>query len=71
MADVISLRLYRKNRLTPAAEPRMPEPAQLYALIGLALLLHAPVSRTDACGQCGQPWPCPQVRLACRLRDGF
>ncbi|MFB9726883.1 hypothetical protein [Haloechinothrix salitolerans] len=51
----------------------VPEPVLLYELICLALLLHRPGgARPDThCDQCGKPWPCSQVRLACRLREGF
>jgi hypothetical protein len=43
----------------------------LYSLIVLALVLHAPVACDGICGQCGLDWPCPQMRLAYRLREGF
>ncbi|MBB4910588.1 hypothetical protein [Actinophytocola algeriensis] len=47
-----------------------PEPHQLYHLILLALFLHQPA--TDwSCQTCEQSWPCDQVRLAFRLREGF
>jgi len=47
-----------------------PEPDRLYDLIVLALLLHTPVPSVH-CSSCFQPWPCEQVRLAYRLREGF
>lgn len=71
LAAVIPLKPYQKNRLVPPAEPRIPEPAKLYCLAVLALMLHAPVTDGGICGQCSQDWPCPQVRLAYRLREGF
>ena len=71
LADVIPITGYRKNQLVPATEPRIPEPAQLYCLIGLTFVLHAPVTYDGVCGQCGNPWPCERVRLAYRLREGF
>ena len=79
LANIIPLKLYQKNRLVLPTEPRLPEPAALYALIVLALLLHQPTfpvmvsggTSYGDCLQCGEVWPCPQVRLACRLRDAF
>lgn len=59
------------NALVPVQEPRMPEPAQLYSLILLALSLHARYPATDRCEGCTEVWPCAQVRLAYRLREGF
>lgn len=55
------------------ASSAVPEPVRLYELICLALLVHRPGSaRLGArCTQCEQPWPCPQLRLAYRLREGF
>lgn len=47
-----------------------PEPAQLYHLIVLAFLLHVPTLE-GWCVTCGHDWPCQQVRLAYRLREGF
>ncbi|WP_157162837.1 hypothetical protein [Actinoalloteichus spitiensis] len=51
----------------------VPEPVRLYELICLALLVHWPGSARPGsrCTQCEQPWPCPQLRLAYRLREGF
>ncbi len=49
----------------------MPEPAQLYSLILLALSLHAQHPATDRCEDCAEVWPCKTVRLAYRLREGF
>jgi hypothetical protein len=71
LAPVIPLQPYRKNRRIPPVEPCIPEPAKLYCLITLAFLLHVPITAGDICGQCGTVWPCPQVRLAFRLREGF
>jgi hypothetical protein len=51
-----------------------PEPVQLYALILIALFLHGPMTEQrcgGGCRQCSKPYPCPQVRLACRLLDGL
>ncbi|MCP3797978.1 hypothetical protein NLX83_01775 [Allokutzneria sp. A3M-2-11 16] len=47
------------------------EPDQLYGLIALALVLHYPGKRSGLCMRCGVTWPCEQVRLAFRLREGF
>jgi hypothetical protein len=68
LAPVIPLKPYRKNRLVPPIEPRLLEPACLYAL---ALTLHAPMTDGSISGQCAEDWPCEQVRLAYRLREGF
>lgn len=59
------------NALVPMQERRLPEPAQLYSLILLALSLHAQHPATDRCEDCVEIWPCPTVRLAYRLREGF
>lgn len=71
LADVIPLKPYQKNRLIPFTEVRIPEPAKLYCLIGLAFVLHVPAQVGDQCERCGTTWPCDQVRLAFRLREGF
>jgi hypothetical protein len=58
----------------PAWEPvqaATPEPARLYALVCIALFLHVPDQLTRRCDQCGENWPCDQVRLAYRLREGW
>ncbi len=60
-----------RNRLTPRAEPRVPEPAQLYRLAILYLVIHAARRGTETCESCGAAWPCEPVRLAYRLREGF
>ncbi len=63
-----------RNALAPRTEPRVPEPAQLYYLTAWAFLRHVPAvepDREQRCGCCAQRWPCPQVRLAFRLREGF
>ena len=59
------------HTLVPVQEPRMPEPAQLYSLVLLALSLHAKHPATDRCEDCAEVWPCEKVRLAYRLREGF
>lgn len=61
----------QKNRLVQRSEPRIPEPAQLYSLVVLTFVLHRSLTIGDLCEQCGLPWPCPQVCLAFRLREGF
>jgi hypothetical protein len=68
-ANVLPLRP-PTNTAEPQLEVQSPEPERLYHLIVLALLLHQPA--TDwTCQSCKQLWPCEQVRLACRLREGF
>lgn len=59
----------RDQPLQPVVELRVPEPAQLYALITLTLLAHEP--GVSNCVWCALPWPCPSVSLAYRLREGF
>jgi hypothetical protein len=71
LANVIPLKPYQKNRLLLPSEPRMPEPAALYALVVLAFFLHQPVTAGGVCGQCAEAWPCSQVCLAYRLREAF
>lgn len=71
VAHVPPLKPYQKNRLAPPSNPVTPEPAQLYSLVVLVLALHRPVTGDGPCGQCGDSWPCEQVRLAFRLREGF
>ena len=68
-AKVIPLRRKHDDLFEPAAD--VPEPAQLYYLIVLAFLLHTPNGHQPLCACCGQSWPCQQVRLAFRLREGF
>ncbi|AEK40660.1 hypothetical protein RAM_10850 [Amycolatopsis mediterranei S699] len=53
----------------PVTEARVPEPAQLYSLITLTLLVHEP--GPAGCVWCDKPWPCPSARQAYRLREGF
>lgn len=48
-----------------------PDPAQLYNLTVLAFLLHTPTGHSPVCATCGEKWPCCQVRLAYRIREGF
>lgn len=59
-----------KNRLVTPTEARIPEPAQLYSLIGLTLIQHGPAAG-GTCTQCDKPWPCTQALQAYRLREGF
>jgi hypothetical protein len=63
---VISLQPYQKRRLAPFDEQQ-----QLYSLIGLALVLLAPVPNGEPCVQCADLWPCKQAKLAYRLREGL
>jgi hypothetical protein len=58
-----------KRMLTPDTELRLPEPAQLYSLIMLTLLVHEPGA--NGCVWCDEVWPCPASRRAYRLREGF
>lgn len=63
-------RCWRRGQpLTSVTELRVPEPAQLYALITLTLLVHEP--GVEACVWCARPWPCPAATQAYRLREGF
>ena len=63
-------RCWRRGQpLTPVAELRVPEPAQLYSLITLTLLVHEPGA--SGCVWCDKPWPCPAALQAYRLREGF
>lgn len=63
--------------LSPSARPNplAPEPARLYLLAVLYLVLHAPEpdasALNDPCLVCDQPWPCDSARLAYRLLEGF
>lgn len=61
----------RKNHLQAEPVAWRPEPAQLYRLIALTLTVHAPLPPSALCERCAHPWPCPQVTLAWRLREGF
>jgi hypothetical protein len=62
-----------QNRLVEPTEPRIPEPQALYALICLKLLLHrkGDGDAAGSCRQCKETWPCEEVLLAFRLREGF
>lgn len=71
LVNVMPTKPHHKNRLVVSAETRLPEPAALYALIVLALAIHQPAAGSDTCGECAEAWPCPQVRLAFRLREAF
>lgn len=59
----------RDQALAPVTEARLPEPAQLYSLITLTLLVHEP--GVSGCVWCGHVWPCPSALQAFRLREGF
>jgi hypothetical protein len=71
LATVIPFPHQQPEPTVPPAAP--PEPVQLYGLIVIALLLHVPATQQAGalCRACAQAWPCPQVRLACRLLDGL
>lgn len=69
LAEVIPLR--RDVELVERSRVAMPDPVRLYGLVCLALLLHVPARRTCRCCQCDESWPCDQVRLAYRLREGW
>lgn len=71
LVNVVPIKPQHKNRLVVPTEARLPEPAALYALIVLALAIHQPTAGSDTCGECADVWPCPQVRLAFRLREAF
>ncbi len=61
----------QRNALVQQPEPRVPEPAQLYSLVVLALTVHAQHPTTGLCESCAGAWPCDTGRLAYRLREGF
>jgi hypothetical protein len=67
------LRHKESGEVEPGAAATLPEPANLYCLIVIALFLHKPEPDHEPrrCRQCRQEWPCRQLQLACRLRDGF
>lgn len=73
LATVVPLHQKQNRIKADTAASVMPEPAKLYSLIVIALLLHGPASDSDAdrCRQCAKPWPCSQACLACRLLDGL
>jgi hypothetical protein len=71
LTQVVPPKPYQKNRLVPATEPRIAAPASLYSLVVLALASHAPHPGSTICLRCNVPWPCLQVQLAYRLREGF
>lgn len=71
LSNVLHLKRYRKNRLTPDSGSQLPEPAALYALIILTFVTHAPYVNMDTCVQCNTAWPCELARRAYRLREGF
>jgi hypothetical protein len=56
---------------TNALQPRIPEPTTLYMLVVVAFYTHVLYRNTETCLQCLTAWPCEQVRLAFRLREGF
>jgi hypothetical protein len=68
-SNVIPMRSKRRGGLTTT--DITPEPGQLYHLIVLTFLLHVPSVRSEECACCDRNWPCEQVRLAFRLREGF
>jgi hypothetical protein len=72
-ALVTVIPLPHKELKSIARTAASPEPVQLYGLIVIALLLHVPATEQagELCCVCAQAWPCPQVRLACRLLDGL
>jgi hypothetical protein len=72
-AAATPLRHEGSDGLAGSAEAALPEPASLYCLIVIALFLHKPDADHEPrrCRQCRQQWPCRQLQLACRLRDGF
>jgi hypothetical protein len=49
----------------------LPEPTRLYGLVVLAFLLHTPSRFIRRCVRCGTAWPCDQLRLAFRIREGL
>lgn len=71
VARVIPLRRYRKERPAPIVLPGIPEPVELYCLMWLTFVLHIPYKAANICIQCHTQWPCEEVRLAFRLREGF
>jgi hypothetical protein len=71
LANIVPIKPHQKNRLTITAEPRLPEPAALYALVVLTFVTHVPYVNADTCVQCNAPWPCELARRAFRLREGF
>jgi hypothetical protein len=61
----------RSATAAPGA-PASLEPLQLYALRHVYLVVHRPSQlHIGRCAMCRVPWPCPKVRQAVRLRDGF
>lgn len=50
---------------------KTPELVELYALLTKHFNTHVPDEDSRECQSCRHPWPCPQVRLAYRLREGF
>lgn len=49
LAPIIPIKPYQKNRLRSITEPRSPEPAPLYSLVTLALVLHVPMTVGGVC----------------------
>lgn len=61
---------------TVRSRPSPVEPVALYELLTGTFRTHVanePVTAGTAlsCSACAQPWPCPRLRLAFRLREGF
>ncbi len=69
-SNIISVQHQRHPTVAGCAVAATPEPTQLYGLTVLAFLLYQPELH-GWCVSCGQHWPCPQVCLAYRFREGF
>ena len=70
LAHVIPLKPHRSHPAV-SAEPPLPEPAALYALVVLTFTAHVPYVNADTCVQCQMAWPCELARRAYRLREAF
>lgn len=71
LAHIVPIESQQQNRLVVSPEPRLPEPAALYALVVLTFVAHVPYVNADTCVQCQTAWPCELARRAYRLREGF
>jgi hypothetical protein len=69
-STIMPVRHQPQPTITGPVVAAAPEPAQLYNLTVLTFLLHTPELH-GWCVSCGQGWPCPQVCLAYRIREGF
>ncbi|SFR19964.1 hypothetical protein SAMN04488564_10572 [Lentzea waywayandensis] len=49
----------------------LPEPADLYCRVVIALFLHTPQKASGLCEACGEGWPCAQLKRACFLIEAF